>query len=304
MKNAVTRACAWVSFVLLTCAPLASAQNLEIFAGGARFVDVPGNQVPLQPQAIAVAPNGALYVSDINGLLIRVNVAQGTATALPATSGGLNFNLGSPNAIAFDSSGTLYASSLGGLYKINGDGTSTSMGPMPSATQMMFGPGGALYFLEAYESRLWAHLPNGSNIVIAGSTGSGFAGDGGPAVNAYLNNPKGFKIAANGDIYIADTNNHRIRKVSAQTGIISTVAGTGTYGFNGDGLLALGTNVSQPYSVTFDATGSLIFAGSDYRIRRLDATSGRVSTIAGTASVATREMAVPPPMRSSVGCVT
>jgi len=126
MKNAVTRACAWVSFVLLTCAPLASAQNLEIFAGGARFVDVPGNQVPLQPQAIAVAPNGALYVSDINGLLIRVNVAQGTATALPATSGGLNFNLGSPNAIAFDSSGTLYASSLGGLYKINGEVYCTS----------------------------------------------------------------------------------------------------------------------------------------------------------------------------------
>ena len=236
-----------------------------------------------QPQAIAVAPNGFIYVSDINGRLFRVNVALGTATALPATSGELNFNLGNSNAIAVGPSGTLYAASLGALFTVDGDtGTTTNVGPMGSASQMMFGPNGALYYLEAYGSRLWARLPNGSNIVIAGSENFGFAGDGGPAVNALLDQPTGFTIAPNGDLYVADTNNHRIRKVSAQTGIISTVAGTGTYGFNGDGLLALQTNISQPYSVTFDATGGLVFAGTDYRIRRIDAISGLVSTIAGT----------------------
>ena len=283
MKNMLTRSGALLALALAIYAPMASAQSLEIFTGGARFVDVPGNQVPLQPQAIAVAPNGILYVSDVNGRLFRVDVAQGTATALPATSGELNFNLYSPNAIAIGPSGILYAASLGALFEVDGDtGTTTNVGPMGSASQMMFGPDGALYYLEAYESRLWARLPDGSNIVIAGSTASGFAGDGGPAVEALLDQPNGFTIAANGDIYIADTGNHRIRKVSAQTGVISTVAGTGVYGFNGDGLPALQTNVSQPYSVTFDAAGNTVFAGSDYRIRRIDATSGLVSTIAGT----------------------
>jgi len=93
---------------------------------------------------------------------------------------------------------------------------------------------------------------------IAGSsTSSGFSGDNGPATSASFSNPYGINVDAAGNVYIADTSNHRIRKVTVSTGIITTIAGTGAYSYSGDGGAATSAALNNPYGVALDAVGNL-----------------------------------------------
>ncbi len=110
-----------------------------------------------------------------------------------------------------------------------------------------------------------------------------FAGDGGPATSASLNSPAGLTVDASGNLYIADTGNNAIRRVDAITGIITTVAGTGAAGFNGDGIPATTATLNEPSSVILNS-GNLVFAelGSN-RVRTID-NSGIIWTIAGNGS--------------------
>lgn len=282
MKYAWTRASAWVSLGLSAFVSVTGAQSLEIFAGGARFADVPGTSINVSPEALAIGPDGSLFVG--GGRLLRYEPDTGTVTALPATPGGLNYPLGYPSAMAVGPDGDLYVATLGALFRIDvAAGTSENVGYMDSAKEMKFAPDGTLYYIGAEDDIVHARLPSGESIVVAGTIEPGFSGDGGPAAAAQLASPHGLAFGPDGDLYIADTSNNRIRKVSLATGIISTVAGTGEYSFNGDGLPALQTNVSQPWSVAFDAGGNLhVGAWGDRRILRIDAASGLVSTIAGT----------------------
>ncbi|MDP9465054.1 MAG: Ig-like domain-containing protein, partial [Actinomycetota bacterium] len=118
---------------------------------------------------------------------------------------------------------------------------------------------------------------------VAGSGGFAFGGDGGPATSARLNNPFGVSVAANGDIYIADSGNHRIRRVDAVTRVITTVAGTGAAAFNGDNRAATTASLSSPFMVDVDVDGNLYIGDSgNHRVRRVDAVTGLISTIAGT----------------------
>ena len=115
---------------------------------------------------------------------------------------------------------------------------------------------------------------------IAGTTVAGFAGDGGMAANASLNAPAGVAADAMGNLYIADTSNERIRKVDP-LGVISTVAGTGSAGFSGDGGLAANAAVSYPNGLAVDAQGNLYIADTfNNRIRSVDA-GGNITTLAG-----------------------
>ncbi len=117
---------------------------------------------------------------------------------------------------------------------------------------------------------------------IAGCGQKGFEGDGGLAVYAKLNGPEGVFVDAYGNIYIADTYNQRIRKVDAQTGIISTIAGTGDAGFNGDNIYACYSKLNCPAGVVVDSHGNVYF--NDYkndRIRKISC-DGIISTFAGT----------------------
>jgi hypothetical protein len=97
-----------------------------------------------------------------------------------------------------------------------------------------------------------------------------FSGDGGVATNASLNNPIGIASDANGNLYIADTSNVRIRKVAADTGIITTVAGNGVYGFSGNGGAATSASLNWPAGVALDASGDLYIADTfNGRIRKV-----------------------------------
>ena len=116
---------------------------------------------------------------------------------------------------------------------------------------------------------------------VAGNGNTGFSGDGGPATSASLNQPAGVAVDASQNIFIADRPNERIRKVSA-SGIITTVAGTGTAGFSGDGGPATSASLGYPASVAVDTSGNLFLADQPHtRSRQVSAAGGIITTVAG-----------------------
>lgn len=116
----------------------------------------------------------------------------------------------------------------------------------------------------------------------AGSGQKGYAGDGGPAARARLNNPFGVAKGPDGAIYVCDMGNHVIRRVGTN-GVITTVAGTGAKGYSGDGGPALKAELNEPYEVRFDRDGSMYFVEMrNHVVRRVDAATQTIRTIAGT----------------------
>ncbi len=119
--------------------------------------------------------------------------------------------------------------------------------------------------------------------LIAGTGEPGYAGDGGPAVAAVINQPYGLAIDANGDLYFSQRFDPAVRKIDGRTGIISTVAGTGEFGYSGDGGLANAAMLREPNDVFLDRQGGLLIADiQDQRIRRVDLETGIIATFAGT----------------------
>ena len=117
----------------------------------------------------------------------------------------------------------------------------------------------------------------------AGTGEKGFDGDGGPATAAKLDQPFDVAFDRAGHLYFSDTFNHRIRKVDAKTGTISTAAGSGKKGFGGDGAKATDAMLNEPYGIEFDADNNLFIVDRlNYCIRKVDAKSGNILTIAGT----------------------
>jgi trimeric autotransporter adhesin len=127
----------------------------------------------------------------------------------------------------------------------------------------------------------------GSGIIntVAGDGSQGFSGDSGAATSAELSNPNGVAIDSSGNIYIADTANSRVRKVTASTGDISTVAGNGTAGYTGDGYAATSAELYNVIAVAVDGSGNIyIVDGVDSVVRKVTASTGIISTIAGGGS--------------------
>jgi len=144
---------------------------------------------------------------------------------------------------------------------------------------------GDLYIADTDNSRIRkVAATTGIITTVAGNGAFGYSGDGGPATSADLNEPGGVAVDAAGDLYIADTDNSRIRKVAATTGIITTVAGNGTSGYSGDGGPGTSAELNDPFGVAVDAAGNLYIADTgNYRIRTVAATTGIVTTLAGNA---------------------
>src|SRR5712692_10324120 len=125
-------------------------------------------------------------------------------------------------------------------------------------------------------------------ITTAVGTGEkGFAGDGGPAAAALLNGPFDVAFDAAGNLYFSDTFNNRIRRVDARSGTISTVAGNGDKGYSGDGDPATEASLNEPYGIALDRAGNILIADRlNRRVRRIDAASGIITTLAGTGEAA------------------
>jgi len=117
-----------------------------------------------------------------------------------------------------------------------------------------------------------------SNILPEG----GYNGDNQLATNAKLNSPNGVAVDSSGNIYIADMLNNRVRKVTASTGVITTVAGNGHSGYNGDNILATSAELNNPTGVAVDSSGNIYIADQlNGRIRKVTASTGFISTVAG-----------------------
>jgi DNA-binding beta-propeller fold protein YncE len=147
------------------------------------------------------------------------------------------------------------------------------------------GPDGAVYITEVVNHRVRRlDLASGELTTVAGCGRKGYAGDGGPAVEAEMNEPYEVRFDAAGNMVIVEMMNHVVRRVDAKTGMIATIAGTGRAGFGGDGGPATAAQFRQPHSIALDAQGAIYVADiGNHRIRRIDPKTGVVETIAGTA---------------------
>jgi sugar lactone lactonase YvrE len=148
---------------------------------------------------------------------------------------------------------------------------------------------GNLFIVDSLNRRIRrVDAETGIITTVAGGDRTGFSGDGGPATGAALNFPWGVAVDSAGNLFIADTRNHRIRRVDAATQIITTVAGSGTGGgFDGDGGPATIARLNSPRKVAVDGAGNLLITdSSNHRIRRVDAITGNITTVAGSGPTA------------------
>ncbi len=219
------------------------------------------------PVDVATAPSGDLYIAEAGWTALRkVDGTTGEITALLrgayGDTGASNLHPPTLSAIAYHQ-GTLYYAKKS---------TITDIGPVTEDAVYRF------------------NFTTGESHRIAGEFGPSCTGEGGLAVFARLNHPRDISFYAGGNLFIADAQNHQVRRVDGATGIITRVVGmTGTTwcatneGFNGDGLHALQTQLNYPSGIALDAAGNLFIADTrNHRIRRVDAATGIVETVAGT----------------------
>jgi sugar lactone lactonase YvrE len=210
-----------------------------------------------------------------------------------------------PSAIVFDPQGNLYLAetanhvirkvdTTGIITTIAGTGTQGFSGDAgPSTAAQLDSPQGLaldanqnLYIADTHNHRIRKlSLATGTITTIAGAGSAGFDGDNGPATSAHLNLPTALALDANQNLYIADTQNHRIRKITVATGTITTIAGNGTQGFSGDNSAAISASIDSPTGLAIDTSNNLYLADThNHRIRKITAATGKITTIAGTAA--------------------
>jgi streptogramin lyase len=145
------------------------------------------------------------------------------------------------------------------------------------------GPDGALYVTEVQNHRvLRLDLRRGTIRTVAGTGQAGYAGDGGPATKARLNEPYEVRFDKAGNMFFVEMKNHLVRRVDAKSGIITTVAGNGTAGYGGDDGPASKAMLRVPHSITLDDNGNIFIADiGNHRIRHVDLATGMIRTIAG-----------------------
>jgi uncharacterized protein (TIGR03437 family) len=204
--------------------------------------------------------------------------------------------LQSPIRVAVDPAGNVYIAegfsngyylSAPGLKKVDSDGVITSVAATgtpgaPFCCVLGIDPGGSLYALSGdtnNPNEIWRFASGGAPQLFAG----GGIGDGGPANRALLTPPAGLALDGQGNIYVADPGNNRVRKIDRNS-VITTVVGTGIAGFGGDGGPAGKATLNGPQGVTFDSMGNLYISDTaNNRIRKIDKT-GTITTVAGTGS--------------------
>ena len=239
---------------------LAPAQNIVNTIAGTGIAGYTGDGVQAttsevsNPCDVVVDASGNIIFSDYNNNRIRKINTSGIIATIAGT----------------------------GTYGFAGDGGPATAAQFKNPYGLALDDSGNLYVADCFNERVRKINPAGIITTIAGTGVSGFGGDGGPATAAVLYTPNYVSVDNVGNVYITDNQNHRIRKVTVSTGIITTFAGTGVGGYSGDGVAASASELYYPAGTRFDASGNCIIADyNNHRIRKVSS-AGIISTIGGT----------------------
>jgi sugar lactone lactonase YvrE len=295
--------------------PALAQYRIETVAGGAApLTSIAATQASMGPaNGCAVDSAGNVYFSsasessvfkiDQSGLLARV-VGVGGVNAIDSRGGvdAAELPLNSPQGLAFDKAGNLYIAESGAnrIRKLSTDGTMTTVagngtagyagdgGPAINAqlnhpTGIAIDSAGNLYIADRGNYRIRMVSAGGIINTVAGNgqTGPYNLGDGGQATNAQISFAESVAVDSHGDLYIADRMNGRVRMVDSN-GVITTVAGDGSFGYGGDGGTATSAELNQPSAVAVDSSGNLYIADSGNSRIRMVWPIGTISTFAGT----------------------
>jgi sugar lactone lactonase YvrE len=203
------------------------------------------------PTGVTVDPLGNFYVADKDNRVIRKIDAEGIISTVAGTG-------------------------EGGYGGDGGLATQARLYPTALALDSL----GDIYIADKWNDRVRRLDRHGIITTVAGKGVSGYSGDGGPATEAELCEPSGVAIDTIGNLYIADTCNYRIRRVDTN-GMISTVAGTGEFGYSGDGGPAIQATIGSLYGLALDIQGNLFFTDSYHNLIRKVDTEGIITTVAG-----------------------
>jgi sugar lactone lactonase YvrE len=267
--------------------------------------------VPLVlPSAITLDAQGNLYLAETANHVVRkvdssghITVVAGTGTQGYGGDGGpaTAALLDSPQGLAVDArslyiadthnhrirkvdltSGTITTIAGNSSAASDGDAGLATAATLDAPTALALDNEGNIYLADVRSHRIRKISAAGFITTIAGTGAQGFDGDGAIAVASLLDSPEGLAIDSSGNLYIADSHNHRVRRIETSTGAITTVAGTGAAGFSGDSGSAVTAALSLPQGLTIDPQGNVYLADTaNHRVRRIDATHGTISTIAG-----------------------
>jgi len=237
-------------------------------------------EIPVQMRLLPAALLSLVMSCSTFGQTYTIHTVAGT--------GGLDW----PSDVAVDAAGNLFVADVLGIHKVsNGVVTTVAGGGYPglgdngpATSAYLYNPGGValdsagnVYIADQDHTRI-RKVSNGVITTVAGNGTQGFSGDNGPATSAQLYDPERVTVDSAGNLYIADTDNYRIRKVS--NGVITTVAGNGGRGFNGDNILATSAQLHDPFGVAVDSAGNLYIADfGNNRIRKVS--NGVITTVAG-----------------------
>jgi trimeric autotransporter adhesin len=249
------------------------------------------------PEGVAVDSAGNLYIADSGNNRIRkvtpagiISTVAGNGTSGFSGDGGpaTMARLFMPIGVAVDSAGNIYIADTfnlrirkvtltgtittvagNGSKGYGGDGSPATAAKLNSPSGVMVDSAGNIYIADSGNNRIRKVTPAGIISTVAGNGARGYGGDGDAATSAKLNSPSGVAVDSAGDLYIADRDNRRIRKVTL-AGTITTVAGNGDFGYSGDGGAATSAKLNSPSGVAVDSAGNLYIADSgNHRIRKV-----------------------------------
>ncbi|HMW01595.1 MAG TPA: hypothetical protein PKE58_15770, partial [Acidobacteriota bacterium] len=320
----------WISFTLTAVAVWVLVMPVPSHSFPVRlihpFIQAAARQsVPIKlsfPSSVIVGPSGEFFIADKSEHIIRrldpqtgqITIIAGTGSAGFSGDRGpaLKAQLAGPYALAFDGdhilliadttnqriraldlkTGIITTVAGNGQADFAGDGGAATTAALNHPFGVAVDPHGNILITDTLNHRIRrVDHKTGKISTVAGTGKAGFGGDQGPATAAQLNLPRSLIVDPQGNIFVSDLGNNRVRRIDGETGDISTIAGTGVRGFQGDDGPAIEAQLFEPSGLAWAGDGQLLIAdAANHRIRRVDFKTGIIVTVAGNGAGARRQI--------------